>query len=121
MYIKSILWLDEENKEAELEISDSVYSLVCFSFPCYYSIKQKLLEPLECLDSKDFMISLDEKYKIERVNKGYSYRLCGKLTDVSNGIITIGNIVLHIDENIIPKDINNGDFVEFIVSRIDLW
>lgn len=30
-------------------------------------------------------------------------------------------LIIHINEQGIPNDIENGMFVEFITSRIDLW
>lgn len=121
MHIKSIEWLDSTNQEAILEISDDKDVIICFSHPCNYSIGQIITEPLECLDTIDIAISTRPIFKIERKGIEFNYLLIGKVIDIEKGIVMIGSFILHIDENIIPKDIKNNDYIEFSTSRIDVW
>ena len=121
MYIKSIEWIDSINKEAILGISDNKDVITCFSHPCNYSIGQIVTEPLECLDTIDIAISTTPIFKMERKGIEFNYKLIGKVIDVGKGIVIIEYFILHIDENIIPKDIKNNDYIEFSTSRIDVW
>ena len=50
-----------------------------------------------------------------------SYKLKGQVKDKSKGLIDVYGFIIHINEQGIPNDIENGMFVEFITSRIDLW
>ena len=50
-----------------------------------------------------------------------SLKLKGQVKDKSKGLIDVYGFIIHINEQGIPNDIENGMFVEFITSRIDLW
>ena len=55
------------------------------------------------------------------LEKKFSYKLKGQVKDKSKGLIDVYGFIIHINEQGIPNDIENGMFVEFITSRIDLW
>lgn len=38
--------------------------------------------------------------------------------DLQRRLISVGNVLIEI-ENVIPKDINEGEFIEFTVMRMD--
>ncbi len=63
----------------------------------------------------------NEKNDIEKIEGVFKYRIKGKLRDEENGIIEVYGFDLHIDEGKIPGDIENETYVQFIVSRIDIW
>lgn len=121
MYIEEIEWLDKEGKEAILKVVNDTKSLMCFSCPCSYNIGDVLTEPLECLDTDDIFLSEKMENSIEKMEGAFKYKLKGKLKDMQNGIIGVYGFDLHIDEEKIPSDITNGMYVQFIVSRIDIW
>jgi len=54
-------------------------------------------------------------------SQNISYKLKGQVKDKSKGLIDVYGFIIHINEQGIPNDIENGMFVEFITSRIDLW
>ena len=120
MYIKRIEWLDEENKEAILEVFNNNKTLICFSHPCNYNLNDEIKEPLHCLDSYDIVYCEDKQIRIEKINEPFEYKLLGKVVNVEEGIIKIDDFILCIDSNRIPKDIMNGDYIQFITSRIDV-
>ena len=55
------------------------------------------------------------------LEKKFSFKLKGQVKDKSKGLIDVYGFIIHINEQGIPNDIENGMFVEFITSRIDLW
>lgn len=120
MYIKKIKWLDEICKEAEVEISDERISVICFSQPCIYSLGQKITKPLECINAKSIMRTDGKEEKVECVEQKYGYIICGRLID-ETGVVRVGDILLHLDETYIPKDILIGNYIYFHTDRIDLW
>lgn len=40
---------------------------------------------------------------------------------MQKGIVEVKGFKLHIDEDKIPKDMSNGIYIQFEVSRIDIW
>lgn len=121
MFIQKIIWLEDSCLEAKLIVSDGFYSLLCFSCPCEYAVGDKLHRPLECLDVQDICVVKEGMYNIEKGKNPFSYLLCGKIGDINKGIVSVGEIKLHIEQNRIPKDIQFGQFVCFSTSRIDIY
>lgn len=121
MYIEKIEWMDKDSREAILKVTNDMRSLMCFSCPCSYNIGDVLNEPLECLYTDDIVVCETTECSIEKLEGTFKYRLKGKLEDVKNGIVEVYGFNVHIDEDKIPSDIENGLYVQFMVSRIDVW
>ena len=121
MFVKSIFWIEESCREAEVEVSDGVFGLICFSCPCSYSEGDAVTEKLECLDAKKIKVAKEGEYFIEKGEGYFSYKICGKIEDAKGGIIKLGDIELHIDSSKIPKDIYENQYIVFETSRIDMW
>ena len=118
MYIKEIISYDEEAREADLIISDGKYEIMSYAQPFlkeYTNDKFILI----AFDSDDIMTIDKEEYAIEKTSQGYfSYNFKGKLLDSKKGIVAINNIIIE-DVGWIPKDIQDGQFIEFKCLRVD--
>lgn len=121
MYVKKIEWLDKISKEAIVEVVEGTERLFCFSCPCPYKQNDLLHEPLECLDTRHITLCFTEEYDIKKLEGAFCYKLKGQIKDKNRGLIDVHNFTLHIDQQEIPNDIENGMFLEFTTSRIDLW
>lgn len=121
MYIKEIKWLDQESKEAMLTVASDGHSLTCFSHPCSYKIGDVLTEPLECLDTDDVILCEKPEEDIEKLGKIFNYRICGRIKSKDESILEVYGFNLHLDKNKIPNDINEGAYIQFLSSRIDIW
>ncbi len=121
MRIEEISWLDKEGEEAVLKVVSKTDCLFCFSCPCSCEIGDILTEPLECLDTDNIILCETQEKNIEKIEGEFKYRLRGKLKDIQNGIVEVNGFDLHIDEDKIPKDMVNGMYIQFVVSRIDVW
>ncbi len=121
MIIYDIKWLDEDSKEAILRVEDNNKCLICFSQPCLHKIGDHLEEPLECLDSYDIITTDLLDNNIIKLNDEFSYKLKGEIVDIKKGIVKVETFLLHIDEDMIPKDMVNNQIIQFTVSRIDVW
>lgn len=121
MYIEKIEWMDKDSREAILKVSNDKRSLMCFCCPCSYNIGDVLNEPLECLDADDIVVCETMESGIEKLEGAFMYRLRGKLKDIKAGIIEVYGFDMHIDESKIPGDVTNEMYVQFVVSRIDIW
>lgn len=121
MRIEQINWLDKDSEEAILKVVSETDCLDCFSCPCSCDIGDVLTEPLECLDTDNIILCETKEKNIEKIEGEFKYRLRGKLKDMQNGIVEVKGFNLHIDEDKIPKDMSNGNCIQFEVSRIDIW
>ena len=113
--------MDEENREAILQISDNTKSLQCFSFPCRYSVGDILVEPLESLDVENIAFHQTKENCIEETDGIFKYKMVGVMKNIEKGIVGVYGFDIHIEQEKIPGDIENGMYVEFIVPRIDIW
>ena len=120
MYIKELLNYDEEAHEADIVISDGQFDLLCYAHPFISGEYKELKAPLSAFMSENIMRTSENEYRIERLQDNYyAHRFHGKIIDLQKRLVTIGNIVIKL-ENTIPKDINEGEFIEFSAMRIDL-
>lgn len=120
MYIKEILHYDEESREADVFISDGQFELLCYVHPYIPDGFDKLKSPLSAYMTENVMRALENAYKTEKLQSGYySYRLHGKIIDLQKRLVAVGHIIIEL-ENVIPKDIGEGEFIEFTVMRIHL-
>ena len=117
MEIKEILDYDINAKEADILISDGQNEILCYAYP--FENKNHNNFMLETFMAKDVM-RIEEKRSsiIKSSSEYYAYKLCGKVIDLEKRLISIGEIVIQL-EDIIPKDIIKNDFIEFSVMRID--
>ena len=118
MYIKEIKSYYEEGKEADLIISDGAFELMAYAQPFLKRFKDEKFK-LIAFTSENIMTIDKEEYAIEKTNEGYySYWFKGKLLDAKKGIVAINNIIIE-DVGWIPKDIHDGQFIEFTCQRVD--
>lgn len=122
MVVKEIIFMDsqEDLAEAEVLVTDGKYDLFCFCHPCVYKVNDKIIEPLSCLDSDNIVISEEKECYVRRGGETFEHHICGCLSDKEKGIVSIGEILISIHANLTPKDIAQGSYIEFDVTRIDL-
>ena len=120
MFIKNINYLDANIKEAVVVVSEGLLELSCFSDSCSLAIGDVLNDALECLDVSNIE-TIEDSYEIIKLNGPFDYLLKGKLINKMEGIVNIGGILIHIDEDEIPNDIEEGMYISFETSRIDIW
>jgi len=121
MFISSIQWIDEENQEAEVFVSDGYFNLKCFSHPFSKNVKDNLTEPIYCLDVENVVIAYEQVPYVKKSDTIFGYFICGKFIDKKNKLILLGSIKLCLECAYIPNDIPEGVFVEFTVSRLSIY
>ena len=121
MFIKCINWLDESAKEAVLQVSNGEECIECFSCPCPYKIDETVTGNLECLDVFDFCSSDSDEESIAKCEGAFRYLIRGEIDNLQSGVVKAKDFYFHVNENRIPKDLQNGMKVEFITTRIDVW
>lgn len=121
-FVEKIEWLDKENKEASVTISDGDFSLICYVSSCDLIKNEKFNEKIYCLDVEYIYLINDDTYEVERPDYScYGYILKGKLADIDNKIMLIGNIKIDLSTTHIPGDIFEDQFIEIKVPRLDIY
>jgi len=121
MFIKSVEWIDKDSQEAEIIVSDGEFDILCFSHPFTKNINDKLSEPIFCFDATDIMITDESQLLANRDGNSYRYFVRGKLFDKSKKIVKLGELTLCIEDSYVPTDILENSFIEFSVSRFNLY
>lgn len=121
MFVKSIDWIDEENIEADVEISDGKYFIICFACPFNYQEGDVYKDTIHCLDIEYVYTSQENSYYVERIRKSYNYILKGKVVDLSNKIMKVGEIKIDVSNTSFPNDIYQDQFIEVKITRMDLY
>ncbi len=118
MIIKEIIEYDEAAQEADILVTDGQHEILCYAHPFINQDINKFM--LEAFMTENVIKVEDKKdVSINKIDKGYyAYKICGRIIDIDKRLVSIGNIVIKI-EDIIPKDIINNDFIEFSVLRVD--
>ncbi len=119
MIIESISWLSEEAKEAKLVITDGKYKCIAFSHPCDFQVNEILKWPLRAIDCINVMRSYEHTINITPTKKnGLGHKGVGRIIHVQTKLLAVGEILILL--NNLPKDIIDGDFVEFECVRLDV-
>lgn len=119
--ISKITMISESSLEAEVLVTDGFIELVCFSQPCDFVVNKILTEPVYCFNNKNVVRFLSEKCHIEKLKESLAYNIFGKLIDKKNYLVKVGEIVLQLEEDSIPKDILENEYVSFYCQRIDIY
>jgi len=118
--VKKIDWLSREALEAEVVVTDGEFEITCFAQPLNYQVGSELKDPICCYNVAN-VIKLDrEFYTIKKLGEYFAYSLSGKLVDKQLEKVMVGELLLELDNNILPGDIKNGDFISFSCQRLDI-
>ena len=120
MKIEKIVDFNPVSEEADVIVTDGCFQVLCFCHPCTVQVGQILTKPLWPFDENDVMRSSNHEYKIQKTQHSYfSYDLIGKLINKEHGIVVIGELYFDLAGSV-PKDIEENEYIEFSVSRIDI-
>lgn len=120
MYIKAVTWINEAANEAEVIVTDNKIDLVCFSHPFKKAINEVFVEPIYCFNVNNVVLANEENFYAIRMKNMFRYNFRGVIANLEEKIVHVNNIVLSIIDAEIPKDIPEGGYIEFSVSRLDL-
>lgn len=121
MFIKSINWIDEEALEAEVTVSDNNIDILCFSHPFKKNIGEILIDPIYCFDVENVILSDKEITCASKNNSTFGYSVRGRLINKESKLVLLGNIKLCLEDTYISDSIPEYCFIEFDVSRFDLY
>jgi hypothetical protein len=118
--IKKIDWLSQEALEAEVVVTDGEFEITCFAQPFNYQVGSELNDPILCYNVTNVLKLDREVYTIEKHGEYFAYSLAGKLVDKQLETVMVGKLLLELDNNILPGDINEGEFLSFSCQRLDI-
>lgn len=121
MHIIKIIDYDEFSQEGDVIVTDGKFEILCLALhPFSGDINAEFRLSPSPVGTSDIMTAENDECVVKKLDTDrYSYFLQGKVVDVENGKVEIGGLLIE-DVGYIPKDIKNGEIVEFRVSRIDL-
>lgn len=116
-----IIKIQKIDPEVYITVTDGLYEVVAFSDCDKFNIGEELDNELKAFGAINVMSSFDEECLVKIIDSSsYLQHIVGVLTDRDLGIVHVGNIKIYVSDYI-PKDINNGQFIEFDVARVDIW
>ena len=121
LIVERISWIDKNEREADVTITDGVYSIVCFSCPFNQNENDIFDNLIYCFEAHDIVKSFKSDPAIIKKEGFYEYMLIGELKSKSDKIVKVGELLIDISDADIPNDINEGNYIEFTVDRLDLY
>ena len=123
MYIKNIEYIDKQEGEAYITLADEKFEIkncfICESHPLKINENDKIiLRKIYCLGADEIYISNQNKSSIAYKNNVFN--ITCQITDKENSIGKINDITIYISRNL-PGDIENGDYIEFVTNRLDIF
>ncbi|MGT2911559.1 hypothetical protein ACVR1I_07595 [Streptococcus cameli] len=117
--IKEITWINEEIREADVVVTDGTYEIVCFSHPFFQRKGEEVSGTLSVFEPYSLIRSNITRYVAKHLGNGkYFFIAC--LLDKKEGTVQIGKIQIHDIEGI-PEEIKDGEYIQFVAPRVDLW
>ncbi len=117
MYIKNIEWYDSDSEEGMYEVSDSIYTVVCYAWKEDYQKGDLVSDAIVSLCASNITISEDQCFKVERLSF-FEHKLTGILCD-NRTAIRVGGICIKLD-TAVPTNLCDGNWISVTMSRIDL-
>ena len=119
MYIDKIITFNKDDQEADLIVSDGINKVMCYACPINdVQINQKV-SSIYGFDCGVIERTNESKFEITKCQDYYAYSLVGKIICKKNGHVRVGKLEIYIDK-LIPNDIQEGEFIFFNVTRLDL-
>ncbi|MCF8020185.1 MAG: hypothetical protein K9L62_12380 [Vallitaleaceae bacterium] len=116
-----VKWINAAAKEAEVTISNGHSEIVCFSQPFNLSESDELVQPLFCLNVHNILKSNSDCFAVEKQGESFGFFLRGRIINLNEKIVDVEGYLISLDEADFPGDLIEGDFIEFMVSRLDIY
>ena len=79
MYIKEIVCADKEDSEADVIISDGVYTIKCYMYPVTDVLVNQKINVIYAFECTDIMRVQSIKYEIKKLQGYYAYMIIAKV------------------------------------------
>jgi len=120
MRIVSEEWLSEPSKEAVVTLQSEDLFVAAFSHPYTMSLGDTVSDPLHVFDPLSVVRSDTHEPSITRQSDSLAHELTAKIEDREKGLISAGGFKFEVEEPL-PSDLCDGEMVNIVCRRIDLW
>ena len=121
MFIKKVIYVGDSKIDdmiVDVIISDGKYEcLAMYDLP-ELAQDNILTEPLYALSNDCLKIS-EKEIGFNKLSNYYTYKIVGILHRKEKNIVSVGDILIELDDNI-PKDIKSNTLIEFNCDRLDV-
>lgn len=118
MYICDVKHRSNQDKEADILVTDGEYQLLCYAQPFSLEECQTEVAALYAFGCENIVKSKNCAVNIVKQTDYYAYELSAEVLSKVERTVKLGQLVLHLDAAL-PGDIPNGDYVTFRLQRID--
>jgi hypothetical protein len=112
---KKVKWLS--NDEAIIIFNEKDIQLKVFAHPYEDFDKSFCKVYLDCFDIYNIEKQLENNFFAIQQSNDFEYLIGAKVIDADKAIVSIGNFIISLYS--IPKYFNDGDYIEFVVKRLD--
>ncbi|MBD2306354.1 hypothetical protein H6G17_12620 [Chroococcidiopsis sp. FACHB-1243] len=111
-----------DNGGADVIVSDGKNECCTFFYPCQIQKGEEIISPLVIFETGTIVKSTASEVSIRHQNflSKYNYWIIARVVDVDNGEISVGNLRMILNADMLPGDIRTDDIIEFAAERIDL-
>lgn len=111
-----------DNGGADLIVSDGKHECCVFSYPCLIQKGEQISCPLIIFVTGNIIKSTASEVSIQpqKSLSKYNYWIVAKVVDVDSGEISVGNLRMILNADMLPGDIRTNEIIEFAAERIDL-
>lgn len=113
-------WLDEDNYEGYIYLSDDTFRLNVFSDGTPYNTGEVFKGEIFIFDEKE-VIRVETNHASAQITAGNDQELVGKLIFTPTKRLQIGDFALNLTGMNMPNDIHDGDFLQIIATRLDTY
>lgn len=118
--IEKIAWLDKDNYEGFIYLADDTFKLNVFSDGTPYSTGEVFQDEIFIFDEKE-VIGVDTNSASAQITAENDQELVGKLLGAPTKRLLIGDFMINLTGVNIPNDMQDGDFMQIIATRLDTY
>ena len=118
MHITNILYFDRHDSEAEVSVSDGLYTVNCYAYPVNSVSVNQCVNGIYGFECTNIEKTDKEIYMIKKLSQYYAYMITAQVIAKDKGTVQVGKLCINLDAPI-PNDILIGDYITFSVLRLD--
>lgn len=118
MHIEEIIYFNKSDREAELCISDGVYSVICYACPVNAVVVNQEVDAIYGFECTNVVRATEQNYRINKLPAYFAYEVTAEVISKYDSIVKVGNLRIYLDAPL-PNDVATGEYVSFSVLRFD--
>jgi hypothetical protein len=95
--------------------------VLAFAYASNYQQGDIINAPLYAFEPGLVLRSTSQEVSVTPDTASMGYEICGQINDRKNGYVKVGEILIELDTESIPKDIEEREFVWFHCDRLNLY